>query len=391
MSKKGLIVGVIVLFLGIIVIPSVIGDNPIFLKTIYVDDDGVADYTKIQDAIDSVRLWNSVVENYHSLKKLDDRYNLEKIDNEIKSLKKLSSDNSKILYVGGSGPGNYSSIQDAINESSDGDTVFVYRGTYIENLCVNKSIVLIGEDRDTTIIDGSEKDSPVWISTIIIRANSVNVKGFTILNEKAYSCGIFIGMNYNENVIVDNNIIFPWKGIWLWESRNNIIKENIISDTWDGIYLEGSEDNVITDNILFTNGISGISLEDANNNIITGCFIRKNLFGIVCSSSNGNKISGNNIDSNEEIGVVIEYSILNIISANNIINNTLDAYFFGFRSLQNRWDNNYWGKKYLIKPILGEMYIPLISNPYGYVVLRIPLVKFDKHPVKEPYDIPGMS
>jgi hypothetical protein len=37
------------------------------------------------------------------------------------------------------------------------------------------------------------------------------------------------------------------------------------------------------------------------------------------------------------------------------------------------------------------MYIPLISNPYGYVVLRIPLVKFDKHPVKEPYVIPGMS
>jgi hypothetical protein len=30
------------------------------------------------------------------------------------------------LYVGGSGPGNYSKIQDAVDNTSDGDTVFVY-------------------------------------------------------------------------------------------------------------------------------------------------------------------------------------------------------------------------------------------------------------------------
>lgn len=34
-----------------------------------------------------------------------------------------------ILYVGGSGPGNYSKIQDAIDDASKGDTVFVYNGT----------------------------------------------------------------------------------------------------------------------------------------------------------------------------------------------------------------------------------------------------------------------
>ena len=34
------------------------------------------------------------------------------------------------LYVGGSGPGNYSEIQDAIDNASDGDTVYIYEGTY---------------------------------------------------------------------------------------------------------------------------------------------------------------------------------------------------------------------------------------------------------------------
>ena len=36
------------------------------------------------------------------------------------------------LYVGGNGTGNYTSIQDAIDNASDGDTVYVYNGTYIE-------------------------------------------------------------------------------------------------------------------------------------------------------------------------------------------------------------------------------------------------------------------
>ena len=47
------------------------------------------------------------------------------------------------LYVGGDGPGNYSTIQDAIDDAVDGDTVFVYSGIY-DRVCIQKSISLIG-------------------------------------------------------------------------------------------------------------------------------------------------------------------------------------------------------------------------------------------------------
>ncbi|UCD13584.1 MAG: hypothetical protein JSW60_08515, partial [Thermoplasmatales archaeon] len=60
------------------------------------------------------------------------------------------------LYVGGDGPGNYTKIQDAIDDASDGDTVFVYDDSspYQQEsyLNIEKSINLIGEDRDTTVI-----------------------------------------------------------------------------------------------------------------------------------------------------------------------------------------------------------------------------------------------
>ena len=60
------------------------------------------------------------------------------------------------LYVGGTGEGNYTSIQEAINYSFEVDTVYVYDDSspYFENIIINKSIHLIGENKDTTVIDG---------------------------------------------------------------------------------------------------------------------------------------------------------------------------------------------------------------------------------------------
>ena len=85
--------------------------------------------------------------------------------------------NGNILYVGGSGPGNYSIIQDAIDEASDGDTVFVYSDSspYDECLELHTRISLIGEDKQSTIILGD------CIETLIdVRASQVTISGFTI-------------------------------------------------------------------------------------------------------------------------------------------------------------------------------------------------------------------
>ena len=91
----------------------------------------------------------------------------------------------KILYVGGNGPNNYTSIKAAIENATDGDTVFVYSGVYYERkeIIIDKSIKLMGENRSTTIIDVRRKVGDV----ITIKADGVEISNLTIRNN-SFGC-----------------------------------------------------------------------------------------------------------------------------------------------------------------------------------------------------------
>jgi pectin methylesterase-like acyl-CoA thioesterase len=71
----------------------------------------------------------------------------------------------------------YQNIISALEHASANDTIYVYNGTYYENVIVDKSINLIGEDRNSTIIDGSGTHAVFWSC-----ANCVNISGFTCMH-----------------------------------------------------------------------------------------------------------------------------------------------------------------------------------------------------------------
>jgi hypothetical protein len=52
---------------------------------------------------------------------------------------------TQTIYVGGEGAGNFTRIQDALDNVTVGGTVYVYTGTYHENLRVTKTVRLIGD------------------------------------------------------------------------------------------------------------------------------------------------------------------------------------------------------------------------------------------------------
>ena len=139
--------------------------------------------------------------------------------------KSLPTSRGNWLYVGGSGPGNYTKIQDAIDDAIDGDTVFVYDDSspYIENIGIDKSIQLLGENKNTTIIDGTQKGH-----TIVLKSNNSTIQGFTIKNGKSYGVLLLCSdSNIFSNILTSNSV-----GIKEIQGKtHNTINYNFISET----------------------------------------------------------------------------------------------------------------------------------------------------------------
>ena len=271
----------------------------------------------------------------------------------------------KTLYVGGTGEGNYTTIQDAINDSNHYDTVFVFNNSspYYENVVIDKSIKLIGEDRETTVIDGMEQKFVIEVLT-----NHVHISGFTIRNagKEVYGTGIAIKQFEYEN----NNL------------NNNYITNNIISNNYGGIRFFHSNRNRVINNII-TNNRNGISIGQSNFHIIQGNTISNNSRGISTKYSFGSIISKNNITSNKEYGFYITQYGGNFIIKNNIIDNNIDAYFEQV-AIRNRWKQNYWNESRTFpKIIFGKLIIIGNSMP----IMELIVIGIDWRPAKEPYDI----
>ena len=88
-------------------------------------------------------------------------------------------------------------IQDLIDNANPGDIIYIPSGTYYENIIINKSISLIGEDKNTTIIDGGGRGAGIYVS-----ADWINITGFTIQYGQ-----IGINLSSNHTCISDNKIM----------------------------------------------------------------------------------------------------------------------------------------------------------------------------------------
>ena len=149
----------------------------------------------------------------------------------------------------------YCSIQDAIDDSAIDDTIEVAAGTYEEQLIVDESITLQGEDRDTTIIEYplvSVSDQYL----VMVQADDVTITGFKLLGHFAISNrAAYIVYSQGTGLIVEDNEIPGHIGVFD-NLINGQIRNNIIGTDRKGIYVPGGS-NVL--NLL----IEGNTIEPA--------------------------------------------------------------------------------------------------------------------------------
>ena len=225
-----------------------------------------------------------------------------------------------VVYVSSLGMGNYSTIQQGIDQANDGDTVFVYNGTYYENIVIDKSISLIGESNTTTFIDGRDVGN-----VIKINADGVTIKGFTIQQGGLTYPLAGINCSSDNNTISENSIMSNYYGIIIYRSSTNKIIGNIFQNNNNcGIYVSHSTHNIIENNTIQLHTYNGIGIyySSDNNTIQRNTFKNNKYCGVNIRSSSFN-IVRENIFIDNNIGIHVP-STENTVEANSFFNNTRD-------------------------------------------------------------------
>jgi hypothetical protein len=179
-------------------------------------------------------------------------------------------------------PDDYPTIQAAINNANNGDTIYVRNGTYDEGLVIGKdSLTLLGESHDA-FING----------TLSIKADNVTVKGFNITDAVV---DVFTGPGIPEELtqpiielsschnttIIGNTVegfivVFPklaeeWiggVGCELLDGSNNVVRNNMFQYCESSIWVGNESNDFIVGNDLNTAGDFELYLGSTQNTTI---------------------------------------------------------------------------------------------------------------------------
>jgi parallel beta-helix repeat protein len=312
-------------------------------------------------------------------------------------------------------PEDYPTISEAVSKASPSDTVFVKSGTYHENVWIGKSLLILGEDSENTIVmgDGGVNGGNV----LTLAANNVTVSGFTIKSASYSSASQHangINIKADNCTVMGNNIANAFWGILCAIQSSTLISQNNITGNFkEGIRFYGGSLNTISGNLITGNKASGIAMEGYSN-VISGNTIMNNTRGIGLGSSysvvfanlisnhsesgiyfagSNNTISANQI-SDSEWGIYFPPAFAapngNKFSHNNFINNNQNVYVSSVYNL-NYWDNgaegNYWSNYATEYPDAKEM----DGSGTGDTPYFICTNNVDSHPLVNPYDINDVS
>lgn len=249
-------------------------------------------------------------------------------------------------------PDDFTTIQEAIDHANIGDTVLVNSGTYREQISINKTIKLTGQNSTNTILEGN------GIERIIsVFSNGVIISGFNIKNckDKYPGIGIFVdssnNINISNNIFEDNNIgisiynsdfveivnnVFNENKIGLLAERDfsrsknyNVINNILINNSQYAIYVSDIEKSNIGFNKISIDVISpnvydyynfGITLEDSYNCKIYENYITGYMNGLRILLSDNIEIYKNVLEKNDVVGIY-SYISTATIRENRIIEN----------------------------------------------------------------------
>lgn len=225
------------------------------------------------------------------------------------------------IYV----PGDYGTIQQAVDAAGNGATILVADGVYNENIDINKPLTIQSENgyEFTTVVASKYYDHVFQIS-----APDVTIKGFDIYGATGYyRSAIYFGAGSDNGKSINNRCGYDsthsnYIGVYIYHSDNNQITDNTctVSGLY-GILANTTNGSSITGSAFATSGFEAIYLTNSSNNTISGNTANNSRYGIRLSNADNNKISGNDCSSNSNDGIYLDSTSDNIVTQNSCSSN----------------------------------------------------------------------
>jgi parallel beta-helix repeat protein len=246
----------------------------------------------------------------------------------------------KTLYVGGSGEGNYTSIQDAVDNADNGDTVFVFNGIYYENVWIDeKTINLIGEDTETTIIDDGGDLTPYNWTLLADHADGSTIQNLTLQNVTTiYGRNYAFIATHSDNMkIINCRIRDSIEGMYLMYAKNTTMRNNRIENNTYNFGICGKASDCYND-IDTSNTINGkpiYNLVDESDVVLDGIDI--GWLGLI----NCTNITVKNIEITDNLrqNILIIDTKYSTISNCTLYNSTVSSIFIEYDSVYNKIEN----------------------------------------------------
>jgi nitrous oxidase accessory protein len=282
------------------------------------------------------------------------------------------------------------SIQRAVDNAGNGDTILISPGLYKENVVINKAVFIKGEEG--AIIDGGGEGN-----VITVTASNVVIDGLTIQNSgsgqedsgihikkadrnviknntlKNVQYGIYIANSHDnqllENSISSNKAHFSERGngIHMFKGGGHLLKSNEIANVQDGIYFDFTEGIQVAENhvsesrygmhFMFSEeilvernhvkkNVTGFMVMDSAHidfiqNKVTDHFHFRG-YGILIYETKHVLVEGNEILRNST-GLSMEYGVDTLINRNQIAANQVGLEFMGKNENNTFSENNFIG------------------------------------------------
>ena len=212
----------------------------------------------------------------------------------------ISPCSARIIIVDDNGPADFSNIQSAINDANNGDIIDVRPGIYQENIIMKTGITLQGAGANLTTIDGTQQGHVVVfnLASAAIMGFTITNSGsnprysagiftsqstVTIRNNIVANNNYGITLSSNSTGTVTGNKITGCTGsaaINISSSNPVIINNLVAGNNWNGIYCDTSSPSIIN-NTISNNGSFGLTCDPVYNHIVTDNIITGNELGIM--------------------------------------------------------------------------------------------------------------